>query len=101
PEDPAKIPQFLQHCWVFDRLRITSEDKKRTEQYQQNRLREQLRAQAPTLEDFLSSLELKVDIEPIASEDRPRVSQLTQRTNQFNLTTRRLSEQDLAAYLAT
>ena len=99
PEDPAQLPQFLNHCWVFDRLRVTAEDRQRAELYQKNRMREQLRAEAPTLEAFLASLELSVHIESIAPEHWARVSQLTQRTNQFNLTTRRMSEQDLAAYL--
>jgi amino acid adenylation domain-containing protein/FkbH-like protein len=101
PDDPAQIPQFLNHCWVFDRWRVTSEDKQRAEQYRQNRLREQLRVKAPTLEEFLASLELKILLEPIAPEHWARVSQLTQRTNQFNFTSRRLSEKDLATYLTS
>ena len=66
PENPDAIPQFLDHCWAFDYLRVTSEDRKRAELYQQNKLREQLRAQAPSLEDFLAGLELKVNLEAIA-----------------------------------
>ncbi|HTL18898.1 MAG TPA: HAD-IIIC family phosphatase, partial [Patescibacteria group bacterium] len=99
PEDPTKIAQFLAHCWVFDHLRVTKEDRDRAELYRQNRLREQLRAEAPTLEDFLAGLELKVNTDPIAPAHWARVSQLTQRTNQFNTTTLRLSEKELKAYL--
>ena len=43
PEDPARIPQFLKHCWVFDLLKLTDEDRKRGERYGENRRREALR----------------------------------------------------------
>src|SRR5690349_20482183 len=46
PEDPAKIPQFLEHCWVFDHLKLTAEDRNRSEMYRQNQERERLRAQS-------------------------------------------------------
>ena len=99
PEDPQLVPQFLNHSWVFDHLRLTAEDRQRAELYQQNQLREKLRAKAPTLEQFLASLELKVQIQPIEKADGARVAQLTQRTNQFNFTTRRMTEQELAHWL--
>lgn len=101
PDDPRQIPNFLSHCWAFDHLSITAEDRNRAELYRQNRLREELREQTPTLEDFLAGLVLKISIEPITPEDFTRVAQLTQRTNQFNFTTRRITEQELAAYLAS
>jgi amino acid adenylation domain-containing protein/FkbH-like protein len=99
PEDPALIPQFLNHCWVFDHLKLTKEDRLRGELYEQNRLREKLRAEAPTLEKFLAGLQLKVEMEAIAPADLARVSQLTQRTNQFNLTTRRRTEGEVSEWL--
>ena len=43
PEDPTRIPQFLNHCWAFDHLKVTGEDRKRAEMYRQNRERERLR----------------------------------------------------------
>jgi amino acid adenylation domain-containing protein/FkbH-like protein len=95
PEDPAMIPQFLEHCWAFDHLKLTVEDRKRAEMYRQNKEREQLRTQSLSLGDFLAGLELRIAIEPMAEGQLPRVSQLTQRTNQFNFTTRRRSESDL------
>lgn len=95
PEDPQKIPQFLQHCWAFDHLKLTREDQQRTELYLQNRQREQSRQQAMSLADFISGLNLKIEIAPMSAEQLPRVAQLTQRTNQFNFTTRRRTEAEI------
>jgi FkbH-like protein len=101
PEDPEQIPQFLKHCWVFDHLKLTAEDRSRAEKYRQNQEREKFREQSPSLSDFLGGLELQVDIEPMKADQLARVCQLTQRTNQFNCTTRRRSEADIQKLLDT
>ena len=95
PENPALIPQFLDHCWVFDHLKVTEEDRRRSELYRQNQQRETLRQQVPTLAEFLAGLELHVSLEPIIPAQCARVAQLTHRTNQFNFTTQRLTESQL------
>jgi len=95
PDDPALIPKFLDHCWVFDQLKTTEEDRGRAVMYQQNRLRENLQAQAASFADFMASLELEVQINPAAPAQLERVAQLTQRTNQFNATGRRRTEREL------
>ena len=95
PEDPAAIPQFLKHCWAFDVLKVTAEDTRRGEMYREGRQREELRAQAGSLSDFIAGLNLKIQIAPMAAEQLSRVSQLTQRTNQFNLTTIRRTEAEI------
>ncbi|NET03602.1 MAG: FkbM family methyltransferase [Symploca sp. SIO2B6] len=92
PSEPNQIPQFLEHVWAFDHLKTTEEDKQRTALYQQNIERESFRKEALTFKDFLTGLGLEVKIAPIAGHTLARVSQLTQRTNQFNLTTIRRSE---------
>ena len=89
PENPAEIPQFLKHCWAFDHLKVTAEDARRGEMYRESRQREELRAQALSLADFIAGLNLKIQIAPMSSEQLSRVAQLTQRTNQFNFTTLR------------
>ncbi len=99
PGDPADIPVFLNHVWAFDHLKITEEDKKRTTLYQQNFKREHLRQASLTLNDFLSGLELNVNISQPVKQNMSRVSQLTQRTNQFNFTTIRRSEADIEQLL--
>src|SRR6185436_13377171 len=87
PENPEDIPKFLKHCWAFDHLRVTSEDRKRADMYQASKAREQALARAGNLADFIAGLDLSVAIENMVPQQLPRVSQLTQRTNQFNCTT--------------
>ena len=99
PEDPKLIPQFLEHCWVFDHLKLTSEDSKRGEMYRQEQQRNELRSHSSDLKDFLAGLQLKIQIEPLADEQLPRVAQLTQRTNQFNCTTIRRTEPEIRQLL--
>lgn len=95
PNLPENIPHFLQNIWAFDKPKITEEDRKRTAFYHENRERDRFRQEAPTLENFLAGLQLKIDIDPLTPEQLPRVSQLTQRTNQFNCTTLRRSEDQI------
>ena len=95
PSDERRIPHLVKHLWALDRWKTTREDERRTSLYRENLGREALRRSSSTLEDFLRDLELEIRIEPMRTEDLPRVSQLTQRTNQFNLTTVRRSESDL------
>lgn len=95
PEDPQRIPEFLDHCWAFDLPKATAEDRRRAEMYRENADRERFRASALSLADFLAGLELQVTIAPVSPADLARVSQLTLRTNQFNFTGRRRSEGEL------
>ncbi len=95
PEDVSAIPQFLDHCWAFDQLKTTAEDKGRAAMYQQNQLREQLQSQSTNFADFIAKLELQVDIAPAAPAQLARVSQLTQRTNQFNVNGKRRTESEV------
>jgi FkbH-like protein len=94
PKEDAAIPHFLDHVWAFDHLLVTEEDKRRNDQYRQNILREHVRKDALTFSEFISGLELKIRITKMT--DQPgRVSQLTQRTNQFNVTTIRRTEAEI------
>jgi amino acid adenylation domain-containing protein/FkbH-like protein len=95
PEDPALIPRFLEHCWIFDHQKTTEEDKGRAEMYRQNQLRDQLQAKAMSFADFIGQLKLEVEISPMSAEQLARVSQLTHRTNQFNSSGRRRTENEL------
>src|SRR5256886_438663 len=95
PDASEKIPQFLQNVWAFDKQKVTEEDRERTAFYRENRERDRFRQEAPTLESFLAGLQLKIDLDALMPERLPRVSQLTQRTNQFNCTTRRRSEDQI------
>lgn len=86
PPEPADYAHFLDHVWAFDRTGVTEEAQARTTQYRANRARSTALAEAPSLEEFLASLDLTVDVAAMRAEDLPRVAELVQRTNQFNLT---------------
>ncbi len=92
---PESAAGLLANLWTFDKASVTQEDQRRTEMYRQNAEREQLESSATDIGAFLASLQLQIDIAPPAEEDWPRVSQLTQRTNQFNFSTRRRGEAEM------
>src|ERR1019366_209155 len=93
PADPMDYARALRETPVFERLTVSSEDRERGRYYAEQRLPGDLQKSAASVEEFLSSLEMQVDIAPVSHETVARVAQLTQKTNQFNLTTRRYSEQ--------
>ena len=99
PEKPHEIPILLKQTWAFDRLKTTKEDKTRSQMYVEEKRRSLVQEKMPSLEDFLKSLELKVSMELITPEQVPRAAQLTQRTNQFNLSTIRRTEEDIKLML--
>ena len=99
PADTKTIPDFLAHVWAFDLRAATAVDEKRTELYQQQSQRNQLRRTATTFREFIDSLQLQVSVEPPAARDYERAAQLTQRTNQFNTSGIRRTATELSALL--
>lgn len=98
--DPRTYEPTLRDSVVFDRLALTAEDRLRTQQYREQRGRLELAQAATSLVEFYWSLKQVVTISTVKPETLSRVAQVTQKTNQFNLTTRRYSEKqisDLAA----
>jgi FkbH-like protein len=95
PADPAEIPAFLRHVWAFDRARVTAEDTRRAAMYAQRAERARAERQAPSLQEFLESLRLEIAIAPMQPAQLPRVAQLTQRTNQMNVSGIRRTESGL------
>ena len=91
PKDPTQITYQLLSYGFFDSLTFSKEDKNRTRMYQQEVERHKLRKTTVNMSDFLASLKMQVKVESLTEFAIPRVSQLTQRTNQFNLTTKRYS----------
>src|SRR5262249_16377940 len=96
PQDPADIPVFLRHVWAFDRARITEEDRKRPQLYAQRAERSRAERSAGSLEEFLASVRLEVNIAPMDPSQMDRVAQLTQRTNQMNATCLRRTAGEVA-----
>ena len=95
PEDPAHRPRFLRECGLFDRVALTEADRTRAQSYAAQGGRSRLAASTMTFEDFLRSLEQEVTIEAVGHTTLARAAQLCQRTNQFNLTTRRHTAADI------
>jgi FkbH-like protein len=99
---PAKIyeyPGLLAASSLFDRLSVNQEDKDRVQYYQAEKSRRELQTRIVDAEGFLRDLKMKAVIRPVQTGDLPRAAQLCQRTNQFNLTSRRHTESDLALFL--
>ncbi|MCK5058685.1 MAG: HAD-IIIC family phosphatase, partial [Candidatus Aminicenantes bacterium] len=95
PENPENIPLFLKHVWAFDKIKVTDEDRTRTTMYRAEIKRKDAEKGSPALTDFLAGLELKISLNIMAAHQVPRVSQLTQRTNQFNLSAIRRREDEI------
>ncbi len=101
PAEAFTLDRMLKHIWPLDRAHATNEDEQRTEFYRQERERSALRESTATLNDFLASLELHVEISDVEEKQIARVAQLIERTNQFNLSGIRRSEAELRHLLAT
>jgi FkbH-like protein len=94
------IAQWLDHVWNFDKLATTDEDAKRTQMYRENAARRTLESGASDIGEFLAALDLQIDIAAPSDDEWERIAQLTQRTNQFNCSTRRRSVAELKALQA-
>jgi FkbH-like protein len=101
PEKLYTYPQLLLKDGLFDTLSISTEDTVRTQMYQAEKFRREEESKFENLEEYLASLELVATIHEVKKEEIPRVAQLTQKTNQFNLTTRRYSENQINSFVAS
>ncbi len=99
PADPALRPQWLRTLACTWPVRLTAEDTQRSEMYAAERKSRQLRESALSYDDYLRDLKQELLLEPLNPGNLARAAQLHQRTNQFNLTTRRFSEAELAAFM--
>ncbi len=99
PASPLQYLEALEESGLFDRLTITAEDAQRGEFYRQEQARRDVEATAGSREDFLRSLEMRAEVGLVGATTLPRVAQLSERTNQFNLTTRRRTAADISATL--
>jgi FkbH-like protein len=100
PEDPALVPDALAAAGYFEAIAITEEDRERGSQYQGNRQREALKASATDLEGYLRGLDMRLIWRPFDRIGLQRTTQLINKTNQFNLTTRRYTEAEVEAVMA-
>ncbi|MFI5689308.1 HAD-IIIC family phosphatase [Streptomyces sp. NPDC051636] len=93
-DEPAlHVQRLLADGW-FDTLAVTGEDRARTAHYRAAGARAALRAEAGSHEEFLRGLGITLDLSAPEAHEHERLAQLTQRTNQFNLTGLRLAPSD-------
>jgi FkbH-like protein len=90
---------MLSSCGLFDTLIVSAEDRERGLMYKAEAQRKQLQGHAQDLVTYLTSLEMCIEVRFADDFDLPRIAQLTQKTNQFNLTTKRYSEADIKRYM--
>ena len=100
PSKPHEMINFIDgvirsHFTLYD---LTKEDARKTEQYRENILRKELKEGSTTMEDYLINLEIEIELSELNEVNITRLAQITQKTNQFNLTTRRYNEVDLLAF---
>jgi FkbH-like protein len=96
PNNPSAFAEVLRESQVFERHYISREDGQRAEYYAHEGKRAEARKGANTLEEFYVSLKQEVEVALVTADTTARVAQLTQKTNQFNLTTRRYTEQQIS-----
>ncbi|HLX86100.1 MAG TPA: HAD-IIIC family phosphatase [Terriglobales bacterium] len=96
PKNPLEYSGAVRNCAVFERLTLSSEDQQRTAMYAEQKQRASAEQTFQSKEDFFRYLEQEAELEAVSDLTLARVSQLTQKTNQFNLTTRRYSEAQIA-----
>jgi FkbH-like protein len=99
--DPSTFARTLMLAGYFDSAAFTPEDLARAEQYQGNAHRAELMESSRDLGQFLRSLEMTIQFAPFHAQGRKRIAQLINKTNQFNLTTRRYTEAQVAAMEAS
>jgi FkbH-like protein len=97
--DPSDYVAQLADCRLFEPKNITGEDAERTSQYRSDAQRKALAATVTDMAAYLESLQMEAVISEFTPVDVPRLSQLINKSNQFNLTTRRRSEAEVTAVM--
>ena len=99
PADPSLRPAFVRTLSCVQRITVTEADLQRSQSYQANALRNQRLSLAASFDDYLASLEQEVEIVRLNQNTLARAAQMCQRTNQFNLTTKRYTVAELEAMM--
>ena len=100
PDDPALYARCISDAGYFEALGVTKDDRERTHQYAANCQRSALLAEATDLDGYLASLDMQLRWRRFDRIGLARITQLINKTNQFNLTTRRYTDDEVAAVMA-
>jgi FkbH-like protein len=98
-DDPTGYPVALADAGYFEALSVTDEDRERTAQYQGNKARDALKASVTDLPAYLRGLEMQLVWKRFDRIGQQRIVQLINKSNQFNLTTRRYTDEDVLAVM--
>ncbi len=101
PEDPALYARTLAAAGYFESSVFSEEDRRRAGYYEGNSRRAILQKQTTDLKDYLASLQMEIVFQPFNVVGRARIAQLINKSNQFNLTTKRYTEEDVARMAAS
>ncbi len=99
PEEPSDYVRAICELNLFETSTFTEEDSARTALYQEEAKRKVLEQSFTNVDEYLTSLEMKITIAPFDTFHLPRIAQLIQRSNQFNLTTRRWGQEECQALM--
>lgn len=99
PEDQSLYLKTIKELDDFNTFQLTDEDKKRGQMYAEQKKRIVSDHLPQDITEYLKNLNMKVTFKKANNFNIPRISQLTQKTNQFNMTTRRYSEEDIKIFL--
>jgi FkbH-like protein len=97
PDDPALYARTLSAAGYFELTRVSEDDLNRAKFYEGNARRAELQDSVGNLESYLASLDMEIVLQPFEAVGRVRIAQLINKSNQFNLTTRRYTEADVEA----
>jgi FkbH-like protein len=100
PTEPSLYAAAVAQRRLFDKLSLTAEDRERTASIQQNLERQSLAGSAGSLDEYLAGLGIRVELFPFDDLNLARIVQLINKTNQFNVTTRRYTESEVRAVMA-
>ncbi len=100
PQESMGYAKAVRNCPLFERLTSSEEDRKRADYYIEQRQRKDLQQSISSVEDYYYSLEQRVELTKVSKQTLGRVAELLKKTNQFNLTTRRHSEAEIARFAA-
>jgi len=96
PDDPALVGRTLLAAGYFELTSFSSEDRRRSAYYEANARRATIRERVGNLDEYLTSLEMVATLSPFDEIGQERIAQLVNKSNQFNLTTRRYSVAEIA-----
>jgi FkbH-like protein len=96
PEDAVQFVHCLANAGYFESVGFTHDDRQRAEQYAANAKREALQESSENMDDFLRGLKMSVAFGPVEAVDLARITQLINKTNQFNTTARRYTGEEMA-----